>query len=150
MRHEIRFDGELSGDTLRQILADDFNIAGDQVYVGPRRVPPRGGRTSVAIVSPPQRPLGFGWTLIGDKDLYQAYGLTELELARDLSPPLRPRGLVDDETADPDRWIMVATDGSPGPVITDEELSEDGCLRVTHALETIPGAPELPIFHEFQ
>jgi hypothetical protein len=150
MRYEIRFDGEVSGYTLRQILVDDFNIAGDQVYMGPVESRPLEGRTPAVIVSPPQRPVGFGWKLIGDEELHQACGLTELELARHLSPQLRLRGLVDDGTADPDLWIMVATDGSTGAVITDEELSEDGDLRVTHALEAIPGAPELPVFHGFR
>jgi len=74
--------------------------------------------------------------------------MSELELARVLSTALGLQALVDDGTQHPDRWVLVARDGTHGRVITDEDAAAAGDLRVEYALEPIPGAPHLRVIPE--
>ncbi|MBT8227892.1 MAG: hypothetical protein HKP61_15680 [Dactylosporangium sp.] len=148
MRYEIRFDTEVPADTLRSILAQNFAIDPRRVFIGTLDDRPLDGPPPVVIVTPSAGQQGFGWRLMGDTALADATGLTELELAHLLSQRLGIPSLIDDGTDHPDRWILVTQGGGHGPVITDEDLAEDGDLRIVHALQPIPGAPRLPVVPE--
>lgn len=101
-----------------------------------------------AILVPGEEGQGFGTTLNGYAELIETTGMSELELARFLALRLGVRILVDDCTEHPDRWILVAEDGSYGKVITDGDAAEEGDLRIMHATEPIAGAPGLSVVPE--
>jgi len=145
MRYQIHFDGRVEADVLRRALGRRFGIPPSAVYVGRLEDRPVSADRPVAIVTPPEGPGGFGWTLIGDRELAEATRLSELDLARVLAQELNLRALVDDGTAHPDRWILVASDGSHGPVIVDEDAAAEGDLRIDHAQAPIPGEPGLRV-----
>lgn len=143
MRYEIRFDDETSLEDLRQALRARFGVNPDTVRMGPWMAGPD-TRPPVAMLIPPEdAAAGFAWILVADEDLANACHLGERDLARTLAVDLEHRCLVDDGTTQPDRWILIAHDGSFGAVIVDEDAAAEGDLRVLHALEPIGGEPDL-------
>jgi hypothetical protein len=148
VRYEIRFDAPVPADALQRILAEDFTIPPARVYVGALDDRPIDGEPPVAIAAPPEGQQRFGWVLTGDTDLATATGMTERDLACHLSRRLGLRSLIDDGTADPDRWLLATPEGGCGTVIVDEDAAVDGDLAITHAVEPITGAPELSVVPE--
>lgn len=145
MRYQVRFDDAVTADALSGALGRRFGIPRWAVYVGRLEDRPVTAERPTVIVTPPEGGEGFGWVLMGDQELAEASGLSELDLARFLAEELHLRFLVDDGTPQPDRWILVARDGSYGPVIVDEDAAADGDLRIDHALSPITGEPGLPV-----
>ena len=145
MRYLIYFDGWVEADALRRALRRRFGIPPSAVYVGRLEDRPVTADRPVVVMTPPEGPGGFGWTLMGDRELAEATGLSELDLARVLTQELNLRALVDDGTKHPDRWILVARDGSHGPVIVDDDAAAGGDLWIDHAEVPIPGEPELRV-----
>jgi len=137
MLYEIRFDDEVHAAGLYRILGQRFGIAPAAIYVGRLEDRPITADRPVVVVTPPEDDEGFGWILTGDAELAEQTQLTELELAKILATGLGVRALVDDGTRHPDRWYLVARDGSYGRVITNEDSADEGDLRIQHALEPI-------------
>jgi hypothetical protein len=145
MRYQVRFDNAVMADALGRALGRRFGIPQWAIYVGRLEDRPVSAEQPAVIVTPPEGREGFGWILMGDQELAEASRLSELDLARFLAEELNLRCLVDDGTPDPDRWILVARDGSYGPVIVDEDAAADGDLRIDHAQSPIAGEPGLPV-----
>lgn len=145
MRYQIHLDGRVETDALRRALGRRFGIPPSAVYVGRLEDRPVTVERPAVVMTPPDGPGGFGWTLMGDRELAEATGVSELDLARVLAQELNLRALLDDGTTHPDRWILVARDGSHGPVIVDEDAAAVGDLRIDHAEVPIPGEPELRV-----
>ncbi|HEY8455709.1 MAG TPA: hypothetical protein VIL34_08945 [Actinopolymorphaceae bacterium] len=143
MRYLTYFDGPIDSDALRRTLERRFGIPPSAVYVGRLEDRPVTADRPVVVVTLPEGPGGFRWTLMGDRELAEATGLSELDLARVLAHELNLRALVDDGTNHPDRWILVARDGSHGPVIVDEDAANEGDLRIVYAEVPIPGEPDI-------
>lgn len=97
------------------------------------------------MLTPPDDDEEFGWILTGDRELADATGQNERDLAVTLARTFGVRALVDDGSVHPDRWLLVSSDGSSGRVIVDEDAAADGDLRVVHALEPINGEPHLTV-----
>jgi hypothetical protein len=117
-------------------------VAGDRVLFAVDDPDTRVGNPAV-LLEAGEPGLGYSSILYCYAEFVGPLGLSELDLARFLTPRLGRRCLVDDGTQHPDRWVLVATDGSYGTVITDEDTAENGDLRIDHATEPIAGAPEL-------
>lgn len=146
VQYAIRFDGVVNPSPLQEALGE-LGIPSERVLVGDYD-PESGAPVPVAMVTPGEPERGFSTVLYGDAELAETSGLSELELGRFLAPRLNMRILVDDYTEHPDRWVLVAEDGSYGKVITDEEAADVGDLRIVHATELIAGAPEIPVVPE--
>lgn len=142
---EIYCDGAPDADALRGCLLRRFDVPAEGVYIGPMMDRPMTGPDPVVIMTPPDCDGGFGWSVMANGDHPTLRGLNELEFALALVGDMQVRMLVDDDTAHPDRWILVAADGSYGPVITDPDAAGDGDLRIVHAEEPISGEPDLPV-----
>lgn len=97
------------------------------------------------MLTPPDDDEEFGWILTGDRELADATGQNERDLAVTLARTFGVRALVDHGSVHPDRWLLVSSDGSSGRVIVDEDAAADGDLRVVHALEPINGEPHLTV-----
>ncbi|MFC0007779.1 hypothetical protein [Micromonospora siamensis] len=141
MLYEIHFEEELPAQRLRQVLRERYGIRPQDVYCGRIEDRSPGEPRPVVMCTPPREGESFGWLLIGDRELFEATGQDEWELATALAPVFGVRALVDDHSSHPDRWILVAADGSSGLVLTDEE----GELRIRYALEPISGEPGLTV-----
>jgi hypothetical protein len=141
MTYGIYFDSATSAESLREALHAVFGIAPSLVYVGPyERLSDHPGPDPVALIVPAEGQ--FGHELSAGDRLAELTGENELELARSVCRVARCRALVDDGSPAPDYWFLVAADGSYGRVETDPDA--DG-LTVRHALEPIPGAPDIAV-----
>jgi hypothetical protein len=141
MRYGIYFDSGTPAEALRQALHSVYDVAPSLVYVGAYAgLNDHPGPDPVALITPAGGQ--FGHELSGGERLAELTRATELELARALCRAAGSRALVDDDTAAPDYWILVASDGSYGRVQTDPG-SDD--LAVLYALEPISGQPDLPV-----
>lgn len=145
MRYQFRLDSMVTADALGRMLGRRFDIPQWTIYVGRLEDRPTTAGPPTVAVTPPEGEEGFGWILMGDHELAEASGLSELDLARVLAAELNVRCLVDDGTRNPDRWILVARDGSYGPVIVDEDAATEGDLRIDHAESPIAGEPDVPV-----
>jgi hypothetical protein len=141
MTYGIYFDSDTSAEALREALGTVYNIAPSLVYVGPQDgLNDHPGPDPVALITPAGGQ--FGHELSAGERLAELTGATELELARAICRVVPSRALLDDGSAAPDYWLLVAADGSYGRVQTDPD--GDG-LTVLYALEPIAGQPDLPV-----
>jgi hypothetical protein len=141
MKYGIYFDSGTPAEALRQALHTVYDIAPSLVYIGAYEgLNHHPGPDPVALITPAGGQ--FGHELSGAERLAELTHATELELARALCKAAGSRALVDDDTAAPDYWFLVASDGTYGRVQTDPDSDE---LTVLYALEPIPGQPDLPV-----
>lgn len=141
MTYGIYFDNRVSGEAIRQALHTLYGVRPELVYVGSQSgLAEHPGPDPVALVTPAGGE--FGHELSGGAKLQELTGATELELARAVCRVAGTRALLDEGSAAPDYWYLVAADGSYGRVQTDPD-SDD--LRILYALEPISGEPDLPV-----
>jgi hypothetical protein len=118
-----------------------YGVSLDLVYAGPyEQLNDHAGPDPVALITPADGQ--FAHEFSAGEGLHELTKAAELELAQAICRVAGTRALLDDGTAAPDYWFLVAADGSYGRVQTDPDSDN---LTILYALEPISGEPDLPV-----
>ena len=132
-------------ETLAQAAADAFAIPPGQIeiwngqdFTAPVIEP------VIAQVAPGSGPGAFAEFIGFDIFAEHTGAPAHLQVAIELATRVKKRAVFPPESAEDYRWTLIATDGSYGKVVIDNDKLDEGAIVVSGAVDFIPGAPDLP------